>query len=66
MDNVSVTIFNRWGSKVYASSNYKNDWDGTNQFGVSIGDELPGGTYFYIIDLGDGSEIIKNYIYLER
>jgi len=65
--NHSVTIFNRWGNKVYEASPYFNDWDGTNMFGISVGgDKLPVGTYFYIIDLGDGSDVIKGYLYLNK
>ncbi len=66
-----ITIVNRWGNKVFESNTgYENDWDGTNQFGVSLGDQLPVATYFYIIDLGkegpDGEQVIKGYIYLTR
>ncbi|MBN2787065.1 MAG: gliding motility-associated C-terminal domain-containing protein [Paludibacteraceae bacterium] len=65
--NNKVLIFNRWGNKVWEKGPYLNDWDGTNQFGLSVGGNiLPIGTYFYIIDLGDGSDAIKGYIYLSR
>jgi len=65
--NHKVTIFNRWGNKVYEASPYLNDWDGTNMFGVSVGgDKLPVGTYFYIIEPGDGSKALKGYIYLNK
>jgi gliding motility-associated-like protein len=65
--NVSITIFNRWGSKVYESNSYQNDWDGTNQFGLTMGNKnLPDGTYFYLIDLGEGSEVIRNYVQIQR
>lgn len=40
--NVSVTIFDRWGKKVYENPNYNNEWRGE---GVSDG------TFFYVIDV---------------
>ena len=42
---LDVQIFNRWGNLVYEDSNYQNNWLGTN----NSGDELPFGTYFYIV-----------------
>ena len=45
-----VTIFNRWGSVVYESTGYSDPWNGTHQ-----GEPLPMGTYFYKIELNDGS-----------
>ena len=49
-----VWVYNRWGNEVFHQANYANDWDGTwnNQL-------LPNGTYYYVVDLGDGSEILK-------
>lgn len=45
-----VLIFNRWGSVVFESIGYAEAWDGTFN-----GEALPMGTYFYQIDLNDGS-----------
>jgi gliding motility-associated-like protein len=60
-------IFNRWGNKVFETEGYLNTWDGTSNLGVTVGeDELPVGTYFYILDLGNGSDIFKGTIYLNR
>lgn len=42
--NTSLTVFDRWGRKVYDSSNYNNDWRG---------DGLNDGTFFYILDVPD-------------
>ena len=66
--NASLTIFNRWGNKVYESTGgYPNDWDGTNQFGMTVGERnLPVGTYFYVLDLGDGSEVIKGFVFINK
>jgi gliding motility-associated-like protein/uncharacterized repeat protein (TIGR01451 family) len=65
--NNSIVIFNRWGNKVFEASPYQNNWDGKATMGLRFGgDELPVGTYFYLLDLGDGSEIIKGTIYLNR
>ena len=43
-----LSVFNRWGNEVLRSSNYQNDWRGQNN-----GLDLPDGTYFYLIDLGE-------------
>ena len=42
--NTSVTIFDRWGRKVYENSNYNNEWRAEG---------LSDGTYFYIVDVPD-------------
>jgi len=63
----AFSIYNRWGNKVYEASPYQNTWDGECTEGLGVGgDKLPTGTYFYILDLGDKSDIIKGTIYLNR
>ena len=48
--SISLDIFNRWGNLVYKSPDYKNEFDGRgNQAGVIFGEELPDGTYYYIV-----------------
>ncbi len=65
--NANVQIFNRWGNLVYASENYQNDWNGTaNQGLVVYGEELPAGTYYYIIQIEGESEPRKDYLTLWR
>jgi gliding motility-associated-like protein len=58
-----LTIFNRFGLKVYESNNYQNEWGGTFN-----GSSLPDGDYYFIIKCGDGSDdtsggirIIRDY-----
>ena len=63
----TFTVFNRWGDKVFGASPYINNWDGKSITGMRVGgDVLPVGTYFYILDLGDGSKAFKGSIYLNR
>ncbi|HZI24963.1 MAG TPA: gliding motility-associated C-terminal domain-containing protein, partial [Chryseolinea sp.] len=61
-----VKIFNRAGTMVYEAEGYDNNgtyFDGQSNRGVSImGNELPGGTYFYIIDKRDGSKPVAGYL----
>ena len=70
--NATIKIINRWGNVVYESENgYLNDWDGTSNAELTIGNnELPTGTYFYILDLNDdtfeGEQTYKGYVYLQR
>lgn len=58
--NHTLYIFTQRGNQVYQSSNYKNDWDGT-QDGVA----LPDGTYFWILDLGNGKKQ-SGYVQIHR
>ena len=62
---LSIEVFNRWGNRVYRSNDYKNDWDGRSTEGISVGQELPEGTYFYIVIL-DGTEKHVGHITLKR
>jgi gliding motility-associated-like protein len=41
---LQVTVYNRFGQKVYGSDGYKNDWDGTWN-----GYPLPSASYYYIM-----------------
>ncbi|HNY63124.1 MAG TPA: HYR domain-containing protein [Bacteroidales bacterium] len=66
--NNKLTIFNRWGNIVFEGAPYTNNFDGTTNRGLRVGgDELPSGTYFYILDLGvKDIEPIRGYIYIAR
>ncbi len=59
-DNV-LMVFNRWGKTVYEANSYQNDWDGTWN-----GKDLPEGTYYYVIDLGEGFKTVKGFVTLYR
>jgi gliding motility-associated-like protein len=71
-----VEIYNRWGNLVFEKDNFGNSdihgaadewWDGYSSQKWSFGnDKLPAGTYFYILDLKDGSEPLKGYLFLNR
>jgi gliding motility-associated-like protein len=63
----TFVIFNRWGVEVFSAKNYQNTWDGKSTKGVKVGgDELPVGTYFYILHLNTDSPAIKGTIYLNN
>jgi len=61
-----VQLFNRWGTKIYESKDYKNNWNGlamNTSFGGSK--YLPAGTYYYIVVLKDsGLKPFTGAIYL--
>jgi len=64
----SLQVYNRWGNIVFQTRSYKNDWDGTpnGRAIVQPEDQLPVGTYYYVLDLGDGSEPRTDWLYLNR
>ncbi len=60
--NSKVRIFNRWGDEVFTSAiPYGNDWTGTFN-----GEDLPDDTYFFIVDLGNGSESTSGWVMIQR
>ena len=53
-----LLVFNRWGSTVFESGDYQNDWGGTYD-----GKPLPSATYFYQLRLNDGrGRILQGYV----
>ncbi|MGL2962458.1 fibronectin type III domain-containing protein [Flavobacterium sp. RSB2_4_14] len=57
----NLSIFNRYGEKVYSYKNYTNQWGGQSD----KGDELPDGTYYYVINRDNG-ETKTGWIYINR
>ncbi|MBA2613207.1 MAG: gliding motility-associated C-terminal domain-containing protein [Bacteroidetes bacterium] len=56
--SIKLTIFNRWGNKVYEKSDYDNSWNGfVNATGLVLGNnKVPAATYYYIIEFLDGDK----------
>jgi gliding motility-associated-like protein len=64
-----ITIFNRWGSKVYENKNYQNDFEGLSNMPGVLYDRrggLPAGVYFYILHMKDLNTQLQGYFYLAR
>jgi len=59
--NNSVRIYNQWGDEVFSAAPYGNDWQGTFN-----GENLPSGTYYYVVDFGDGEVPKSGFVMLER
>jgi gliding motility-associated-like protein len=46
-----IMIWNRWGDLVFESEHYQNNWDGTCESSMCMGNgPLPEGTYYYQIE----------------
>jgi gliding motility-associated-like protein len=54
-------VYNRWGSLVYEATNYQSDWEGTYK-----DKKLPDGTYFYLLDKGNGDKPVSGYVLIMR
>ncbi|TFF37976.1 gliding motility-associated C-terminal domain-containing protein [Mucilaginibacter psychrotolerans] len=57
----TIKIFNKNGQQVYASTGYAKPWNGTLN-----GKLLPGGTYYYVIDLKNDSPLLSGWVLLVR
>ena len=69
----TIEIFNRWGNTVFRMEGYSNNnpnkrFEGVSngRVNINVNDKLPVGTYFYILDLGNGSKVKKGWIYINR
>jgi adhesin/invasin len=59
--NTTLTVFNRWGARVYENKKYDNTWNGVddNQ------NPLPDDTYFFVLKPEKG-RTIKGYVVIRR
>ena len=62
----NLQIFNRYGTIVFNKNNYINEWKGQDK----NGNELPTGTYYYVIDFASADDVYgpqtSGWIYLNR
>ena len=63
-----IEIFNRYGNVVYQTSSYDNTWTGiANVSGVvGKGENLPNGTYYYILKIEELNYSKTGWLYLAR
>ncbi len=54
-------VYNRWGNLVFEAVDYQNNW-----IGDWDGKDLPDGTYFYVLDLGEGDKPLSGYVQIRR
>ena len=57
----NVSIFNRYGTKVYSKSNYTNEWHGQSDNSSQLSD----GTYYYVVEFND-SVVKTGWVYINR
>jgi gliding motility-associated-like protein len=56
-----ISIYNRWGNKVYEQTDYQNDWDGTFN-----GKDLPDDFYYVIVYGADEAILAQKWIRIAR
>ena len=63
-----LSVFNRWETKVFETTQYNNDWEGTSNVSsfISSGNDLPEGTYFYLLEFNDGQPPLTGFVYIKR
>lgn len=52
-----LTVFNRWGRKVFVAEDYQNKWRAEN---------LPQGAYFYVLELPASGRRLKGFLQILR
>ena len=57
-----ITVWGRFGSKVFESIGYENPWDGKTE----NGNDVPDGVYYYHIELGNGYDPIQGTVTILR
>jgi gliding motility-associated-like protein len=66
--NNTVRVFDRYNNLIFERKGYDNEqnsWTGQANHSLLKG-TMPEGTYYYIVDLGDGSDLFKGYVVLKR
>ena len=60
-ESAYVNVFNRWGQQMYQGTQNSEFWDGTFN-----GKDLPEATYYYIIEPGNSSKLLKGHVNIIR
>ncbi len=65
--NSVLQLFNKWGDMVYQRKGYDNSWNGADK----NGNQLPAGTYYYILklnapELSKGKDTYTGFIMVQR
>ncbi len=50
-----IVVYSRWGNKVYKSTDLEINWNGKSD----KGEDLPSGSYYYVLEL-NGGDISQN------
>ena len=61
LGKTGLTIFNRWGVRVYYNDNYANNWDGKDENGNILTDD----TYYFVVQ-PEKMNTIKGYIVIKN
>ncbi len=56
-----VIIFNQWGDEIFRAAPYTNNWQGTYN-----GEDVPVGTYYYVISFDRNTEPEAGFLIIER
>ncbi|MBQ4915036.1 gliding motility-associated C-terminal domain-containing protein [Maribacter sp. MMG018] len=67
LQNNNLTVFNRYGLKVFEMDNYKDDFRGvsnTSNFVIATERGLPQGVYYYNVHLKDSKKNYQGFLYL--
>lgn len=59
--DAEVRVFNKWGHPVFASTGYKQPWDGSFN-----GKVLEPATYYYFVDLRNGDPVYQGFLMILR
>ena len=59
--NSVVSVFNRWGHEVFKAQGYQNDWSAAYKDNSRM---LPPGSYYFVINLGDGTKPIDGWLFI--
>jgi large repetitive protein len=61
--NITVEVYNRWGGQVFYSKGYTDEkrWDGKYK-----DKDVSTGTYYYVVNLNDGSKTITGHVTIVR
>ncbi|MES2110096.1 MAG: gliding motility-associated C-terminal domain-containing protein [Bacteroidota bacterium] len=57
----TTMVYNRYGKLVFKSTGYTKNWDGTYN-----GIVLPAGTYYYVIDLKNGTSKLAGWVFIVK